>query len=284
MSVETPVPDNQEPQLKLGVSSCLLGNKVRYDGGHKLDPFLRDTLGRFVVYVPICPEVECGMSTPREAVRLVGSPEAPRLLGQKSGVDHTEAMQHWAAHKLNALEAEGICGYIFKSKSPSSGMEGVNVYGPDGLPRPVGVGIWARMVMERFPLLAFEDEGRLHDPGLRENFIVRIFVFKRWRDSLARGKSAAALVDFHTRHKLLILSHNEKIYRELGRIVAAAASDLDAAYGRYHAQLVAALRCKTTVKRHVNVLLRAMGYFKNALAGDQERVLLELIDLYSPRL
>lgn len=275
---------NDEPSLsplKLGISACLLGHKVRYDGGSKLDPFLRDTLGRYVTYVPVCPEVECGMPVPREAVRLVGDPAAPRLLGQKSAHDFTEQMSNWALPRLDALEAEGICGYIFKSKSPSSGMERIKVYDEKGQPRPVGVGIWARLVMERFPLLAFEDDGRLCDPGLRENFITRVFVLQRWRETLAQGKTAAGLVDFHTRHKLLILSHNEKIYRELGRLVAEASQDLASAYSRYHEQLVAALRCKATPKRRVNALMHAQGYFKKLLGPDQKRELLELIELYS---
>jgi uncharacterized protein YbgA (DUF1722 family)/uncharacterized protein YbbK (DUF523 family) len=267
--------------LKLGISACLLGHKVRYDGGSKLDPFLRDTLGAFVQYVPICPEVECGMPVPREAIRLVGDPAAPRLLGQKSGHDFTEQMRSWALPRLDALEAEGVCGYIFKSKSPSSGMERIKVYDEKGLPRPVGVGVWARLVMERFPLLAFEDEGRLRDPGLRENFITRVFVYQRWRELLDQGKATAGLVDFHTRHKLLILSHNEKIYRELGRLVAEAARDPQGAYSRYHERLVNALRCKATPKRHVNTLMHAMGYFKKMIGPDQKQELLELIEHYS---
>ncbi|MCM0754140.1 DUF523 and DUF1722 domain-containing protein [Desulfovibrio aminophilus] len=270
------------PILKLGVSRCLLGENVRYDGGHKLDRFLRDTLGPFVHYVPVCPEVECGLPVPREAMRLVGDPDRPRLLTQKTGIDHTERMTSWAGEALDRLEAEGLCGFVFKYGSPSSGMSQVKVYPPGGgVPSRRGEGVFARLFMQRFPLLPVEDEGRLHDPLLRENFLARIFVMRRWRDFLEHGLSPGALVDFHTRHKLLVMAHSIPAYRELGRMVASAGGEkADALAGRYAALLFRALGLLSTVKKNVNVLQHVMGYFKKALGPDEKRELLEVIGAY----
>jgi uncharacterized protein YbbK (DUF523 family) len=163
-------------RVKIGVSSCLLGEKVRYDGGHKLDSLLTDTFGRFVEWVPVCPEVESGLSVPREAMRLVGEPDAPRLVAYHTGIDHTDRMVNWAQEKIEYLKSAGLCGYIFKSKSPSSGMQGVEVYTPSGELAGRGVGIFARIFINAFPLLPVEDEVRLRDPVLRERFIERVLV------------------------------------------------------------------------------------------------------------
>jgi len=184
-------------KIRIGISSCLLGEKVRYDGGHKLDHFLRDTLGQFVEYVPVCPEVECGLPVPREAMRLVGSAESPRLVAVRTRRDITEQMQRWADRRVAELEKEGLCGFIFKSGSPSSGMEKVKVYTDAGIPRKIGVGMFARKFMEHFPLLPVEDEGRLHDAVLRERFIESIFVYARWTDTLAMKPFLPGLVRFH---------------------------------------------------------------------------------------
>ncbi|MBN2290420.1 MAG: DUF523 and DUF1722 domain-containing protein [Candidatus Glassbacteria bacterium] len=269
-------------KIKLGISTCLLGEKVRYDGGHKLDRFLTDTLGRYVEYVPVCPEVECGLPVPRESLRLEGSPENPRLVAPRSGTDHTGRMRSWALERLKELEGEDLCGFIFKSKSPSSGMERIKVYSGKGIPARNGVGIWARMFMERFPLLPVEDEGRLHDPGLRENFIERVFVFRRWRETVAGGMTPGRLVEFHTRHKLLIMSHGVELYRELGRLVAGSGKDDTLTlYAAYLELLARALGLKTTVKKNVNVLYHLMGYFRKDLSGDEKQELLEIIGSYA---
>jgi uncharacterized protein YbbK (DUF523 family) len=211
-------------KIRLGISSCLLGHKVRYDGGHQLEPFIVDTLWKFVEFVPVCPEVECGLSVPREAMRLVGAEEAPLLLTVRTKKDYTDQMLAWAHRRVRELEQANLSGFIFKSKSPSSGMERVKVYPPggQGAPRPRGVGLFARVFMEHFPLLPVEDDGRLHDPALRENFIERIFVFRRWRDILDPKVSLGNLVDFHTRHKLQLLAHSPGHYRLLGKLVARA--------------------------------------------------------------
>ncbi len=268
--------------IRLAVSACLLGQNVRYDGGHKLDPFLRDTLGQYVEFVPVCPEVECGLPVPREAMHLAGDPERPRLVTVKTGRDITGQMEAWGARRLDELESERLCGCIFKSRSPSSGMERVTVYTESGTAGPkTGVGIWARMFMARFPLLPVEDEGRLHDPKLRENFIERVFVFQRWRDLLAAGRSASGLVDFHTRHKLLIMAHSVEAYRELGRLVADLRRSSPAeTVDRYLAGLSGALRLIATPRKNANVLHHVMGYFKKVLAPDEKQELLEVIDAY----
>jgi uncharacterized protein YbgA (DUF1722 family)/uncharacterized protein YbbK (DUF523 family) len=254
---------------------------VRYDGGHAWDRFLTDTLGQYVAYVPVCPEVECGFSIPRETLRLVGSPDAPRLVTVKSGQDHTGRMLTWARGKVEELEKEQLCGFIFKSKSPSSGMERVKIYDEHGVPAKKGVGLFARTFMEHFPLLPAEDEGRLHDPALRENFIERIFTCQRWREVVQQKKSIGALVAFHTRHKLLILSHSPKQYQAMGKLVAAAQKNaLSSLYDQYQTMLMEALRIKATASKHSNVLQHMMGYFKAELSADEKQELLETIDRY----
>ena len=267
-------------KIRLGISTCLLGHNVRYDGGHKLDRYLRDELGRFVEYVPVCPEVEAGFGIPRESLRLVGDPENPRLVTRRTGLDRTARMKKWAAKRVRELEKEDLCGFIFKSGSPSSGMERVRVYTAKGMPSKRGTGIWARAFIDHFPLLPVEDDGRLHDARLRENFIQRVFVHHRWRQLAAR-KTRGALVDFHTRHKLLILSHSQKHYRLLGKLVARAKELTPAAlYREYLACLTNALKIKASVRNQVNVLQHVMGYFKKRLSADEKQELLEVIEQY----
>jgi uncharacterized protein YbgA (DUF1722 family)/uncharacterized protein YbbK (DUF523 family) len=268
-------------EIRLGISTCLLGENVRFDGGHKLDRFLTGTLGQFVEYVPVCPEVECGLGIPRESMRLVGDVSAPRLVTTRTNQDHTDQMLTWAQTRVVGLEKEDLCGFIFKRNSPSSGMESVRVYNKKGVPVKKGVGIFARVFMEHLPLLPVEDEGRLHDPKLRENFIERIFVFKRWRELIALPKRRGHLVDFHTKHKLLVLSHSQNHHRQMGRLVAKAKElTIGNLYNNYQILLMEALRLKTTTKKNVNVLTHVMGYFKKQLSPDEKQELLELIDHY----
>src|SRR5512139_2521999 len=215
----TPAPAGK---IRIGISSCLLGEKVRYDGGHQLDRYLRDTLGAWFDYVPVCPEVELGLPIPRDTLRLIESDHGPRLVFSRTGEDITERMQAWADRRVRELEGEQLCGFIFKAKSPSSGMERVKLYDRNGVPAKQGVGVFARTFMAHFPFLPVEEDGRLNDPHLRENFIECVFVFKRWRDLLAGSADAAMLIDFHTRHKLLLLSHSPELYREMGKLVAQA--------------------------------------------------------------
>ncbi|MBN1294077.1 MAG: DUF523 and DUF1722 domain-containing protein [Candidatus Latescibacteria bacterium] len=268
-------------KIKLGISTCLLGEQVRYDGGHKLDRFLRDTLGQYVDYIPVCPEVECGLSIPREAMRLVGNPENPRLVTIRTKIDYTDLMQSWGVKRLKELEKEDLCGYIFKSKSPSSGLERVKVYYKNGMPVHNGIGIWARMFLSHFPYLPVEDEGRLHDPGIRENFIERIFILKRWREMIVRGKTMNNLIDFHTDHKLLIMAHSPQLYRAMGKIVAEGKNhNIEELFHDYREHMIKAMQLKTTTKKNVNVLQHIMGYFKKNLSADEKQELMEIIESY----
>jgi uncharacterized protein YbgA (DUF1722 family)/uncharacterized protein YbbK (DUF523 family) len=271
-----------EDKIRIGISACLLGEKVRFDGGHKLDRFLAYTLGEYVDYVPVCPEVEVGLPTPREALRLVrGEAGEARLVFSRSGEDITARMTDWARRRVRDLEGEGLCGFIFKAKSPSSGMERVKLYDRNGVPKKEGVGIFARVFMEHFPLLPVEEEGRLHDPRLRENFIEAVFTFRRWRDCRKDGLDAGRLVDFHTRHKLLLMAHSVEHYRRMGKLVAEAGKrPLSELFEEYQQLLMEAMRLKATVSKNANVLMHAMGYFKKDLSPDEKQELLEVIGNY----
>jgi uncharacterized protein YbgA (DUF1722 family)/uncharacterized protein YbbK (DUF523 family) len=270
-----------DSRIRIGISSCLLGNAVRYDGGHKRDRFLTDTLGRYVDFVPVCPEVEIGLGIPREAMRLVGELAYPRLLTIRSRIDHTERMKEWAQMRVQELEKENLCGFIFKSDSPSSGLERVKVYDLNGVPVRKGVGLFAQVFVDHFPLLPVEDEGRLHDPLLRENFIESIFVWKRWREMGVQKRGKGGLVDFHSRHKLLIMAHSPKHYQVLGQWVAQGQGvSLEDLLLHYQETLSAALKQKTTNKKNANVLQHVLGYFKKDLSADEKQEALDVIDIY----
>ena len=267
--------------IKIGISACLLGEAVRWNGVGSRDPFLTDTLGQFVQWVPVCPEVECGLPVPRETMRLVGDIAQPRLVTSRTGVDHTERMHTWARQRLARLESEDLCGFIFKKDSPSSGLMRVKVYNDKGMPEKKGTGIFARAFCNYFPRVPVEEDGRLHDPKLRETFIEQVFTLRRWRQTVDRGRAMAVLVDFHTRHKLLLLAHSPSHYREMGRLVATGKSlAAEACFDRYEALLIEALRLKTTVRKHVNVIQHMLGYFKKDLSTDEKREVLEIVDAY----
>jgi uncharacterized protein YbgA (DUF1722 family)/uncharacterized protein YbbK (DUF523 family) len=273
--------DEQDLVIRLGISRCLLGEEVRYDGGHKLDRFLVNTLGQYVEWVPVCPEVEIGLPIPRESLRLVGDPEAPRLVTLKSGQDHTEEMQAWARERLDQLAEIGLHGFVFKSKSPSSGLYRVKVYTEEGMPSHVGTGIFPREVMARFPLLPLEEEGRLHDMHLRENFIDRVFAHYRWTRLLEENPKPGGLVQFHTAHKLTLMAHSPAHYQQMGRLVAQAGTlpwqELAETYGR---ALMEGLSVMTSPGKHTNVLQHAMGFLKEGLTAEDKAELLDLIEDY----
>lgn len=270
-----------ENRIKIGISTCLLGENVRWNGGHSRDRYLTDSLGLYVDYVPVCPEVECGLGVPRETMRLVGDPDDPRLVTSKTGIDHTDRMIKWARKKVKELENEDLCGFVFKKNSPSSGLINVPVKTFKGMPQKKGRGIFAKKFTDHFPLVPVEEEGRLHDPKLRENFIEQIFTLKRWRETLAKSKSMGNLVDFHTRHKLLIMSHSSDYSRMMGKLVAEG-KDLPRVdlFDQYETLLMNALRLKTTLKKNINVLQHIMGYFKKDLSADEKQELLEIMEQY----
>lgn len=263
----------------VGVSSCLLGERVRYDGNHKRDLFLTDRLGAFVDFEPVCPEVECGLPVPREAMRLVESSGGIRLVTRSTGRDFTQLMLSWARERIAGLAALPLCGFVFKSRSPSSGIRGVKRYTPDGKPAKTGAGLFAGLFKEAFPLLPAEDEGRLRDSGIRENFIERIFVAFRWRELVARGMSRGALVDFHTRHKLLLMAHSPSAQSELGRLVAGT-GDVESLYMSYHRTLMGAMALKATAGKNANVLQHMAGFFKKVLGPREKEELSRLISSY----
>ena len=267
--------------LRIGVSRCLLGEQVRFDGGHKRDAFLTEALAPFVEWAPVCPEVEVGLGTPRESMRLVGDKNQPRLLTIKTLVDHTRAMHQFSQRRVRELEALDLCGYVFKKDSPSCGLERVRIYGSHGMPLRNGIGLFAKAFTDRFPLVPVEEEGRLSDPTLRENFIERVFAYRRWRDlTLSRG-TRQAIVAFHTIHKYLLLAHSRPHYQALGRLVAQADRYTPAELAeRYGVQFMEALRVKATVRKHVNVLHHILGYFKDQLGEKARDELRGVIDDY----
>lgn len=268
-------------RLRLGISTCLLGERVRYDGGHKRDRFLTDVLGRHVEWVPVCPEVECGLPTPRESMRLVGEPERPRLIAPRSGSDYTEQMLHWAQTRLDELADLGLQGFVFKKGSPSSGRFRVKVYDANGVPAPAGTGLFARAFVERFPYLPTEEEGRLHDPNLRENYIERIFVACRWQQLLETDPTPGGLVRFHTAMKMTLMAHSPRHYQALGRLVAqAGALPWDELREAYIQQLMDGMEIIATPGRHVNVMQHLMGFLKDTLDSRDKEELLILFNDY----
>jgi uncharacterized protein YbgA (DUF1722 family)/uncharacterized protein YbbK (DUF523 family) len=270
-----------EERIRMGVSACLLGQQVRYDGGHKHDRYITDILGEYLEFVPVCPEVEAGFPIPRETFRLVGDPENPRLVTSRSQVDHTERMLAWAEKRVRELEKENLCGFIFKSDSPNSGLSRVKVYNAKGMAEKKGVGLFARAFTRHFPLLPVEEEGRLNDAKLRETFIEQIFTLKHWRESLACGRSMKNLVDFHTRHKLLVLSHSPAHAKRMGKLVAEGKqTPIGEVCTQYEGLLIETLRLKTTVKKNMNVLEHILGYFKEQLSADEKQEMLEIFDRY----
>lgn len=265
---------------RIGISSCLLGQKVRYDGGHKRDYFLTDTLGEFVEWVPVCPELEVGMGVPRESIRLEGSTNSPRLIAERSGRDWTDAMQSYSVKKIEYLKTLNLSGYILKKDSPTCGMERVRVYGKGGSPNKNGVGMFARALTDNWPMLPLEEEGRLNDPKLRENFIERVFTFQRL-DVLIENPSRHALVEFHASHKLLLMAHNESIMRGMGRIVADTKSrHIKDIVDDYGVSLMKAMQEPSSVKKHSNVLQHMLGFFSDLLSKDERRELLSVFSDY----
>jgi uncharacterized protein YbgA (DUF1722 family)/uncharacterized protein YbbK (DUF523 family) len=270
---------------RLGISQCLLGDEVRYDGGHKRDTFLVSTFGRFVEWVPVCPEVEAGMGTPREAIQLVaaadGVPsgsERVRLLGVKSRTDWTERMASFSEQRVRALTALELSGYVLKKDSPSCGMERVRVRDGEMAVRR-GRGLFAEALIGRWPNLPIEEEGRLHDPVLRENFVERIFAYQRVRTLLDGRWTVGALVRFHTAHKLQLLAHSRQGYTELGRLVAAAAARPRSELARdYQRVFMATLSRTATPGRQADVMTHMLGHLKKLIDAPDRDELLAAID------
>ena len=267
-------------KIRVGVSSCLLGQEVRFDGGHKRDNYLTGTLSGYFDFIPFCPEAAVGLGIPRQPIRLVRRGEEIRAVGVRTPeLDPTDQLAAFA--ERTARQLGEISGYILKKDSPSCGMERVKIYNDKGMPERKGVGIYAGVLMQRLPLLPVEEEGRLGDAVLRENFIERVFVYHRWQRLVRKGLSAKGLIEFHSDHKFLILSHQQKAYRELGRLVAnAGGSDLEKLAGEYVAILMNALKRPARPRQHVNVLEHLLGFLKEHLDKSDREEMAETIAQY----
>ncbi|WP_130834404.1 YbgA family protein [[Erwinia] mediterraneensis] len=270
-------------KIPVGISACLLGDNVRFDGGHKRFAFATDELAPFVRYEPVCPEMAIGLPTPRPALRLVQEADQQvQLCFSKTGDEAvTDQMQAWSASRVKSLHH--LCGYILCAKSPSCGMERVRVYEPGGNNnRKVGMGIFTRALREEIPWLPLEENGRLQDPLIRENFIIRICALHEFNQLWRQGLTPGALLTFHTRYKLLLLSHSQEAYRELGRFVAAMQQwdSLDAWAFEYRQRLMQLLAHQATRRNHTNVLMHVQGYFRHQLTRAQRQELTQLIDRY----
>jgi uncharacterized protein YbgA (DUF1722 family)/uncharacterized protein YbbK (DUF523 family) len=273
--------DGSGSPIRIGISACLLGEKVRFDGGHKRDSFLVETLGRYVEWVSVCPEVEMGLGTPRETLRLVRIGEDVRMFMPKTGTDHTDAMRSYAQRRVAELAKEPLHGYILKKDSPSCGMERVRVFDARGVPAKSGRGLFAEALLRRFPNLPVEEEGRLSDPRLRENFIERVFAYHRLRRLFSGNWSVGQLVAFHTAHKLLLMAHSPKAYASLGRWVAEAKSTPRTKLREeYERDFMSALHELATTRRQTNVLTHVLGYFREQLDTDSRRELLSVVEDY----
>jgi uncharacterized protein YbgA (DUF1722 family)/uncharacterized protein YbbK (DUF523 family) len=266
---------------KVGVSACLLGHQVRYDGGHKRDTFIIGPLSEHLYFIPICPETAIGLGIPRPTIRLMGEPDHPRLVGTiDASFDVTEKMEGYAERQVGELG--DLCGYILKKDSPSCGMERVKVFNTSGShAERKGSGIFARILMQRLPLLPVEEEGRLNDAVLRENFINRVFVMQRWQKLLRQGLSAARLIEFHTAHKYLVMAHSQAAYQRLGRMLSnLSKDDLHSIADTYIEALMRTLKRRVSRKRHANVLQHVMGYLKKRIDSDDKAELSESIEAY----
>jgi len=274
---------DDEP-IKIGVSSCLLGARVRFDGAHKRSDFLVDTLGNFVEFVPVCPEVEIGLGVPRETLRLIHDSEMAstvRLVSNETGVDYSDRMNAYAERRVTALGHEDLSGYVLKKDSPSCGMRRVRVYGSSGMPARQGSGLFAAALMRRYPSLPVEEEGRLSDKRLRENFIERVFAYRRLRSFFSWRWTLGGLVEFHTAHKLVLMAHSAKAYSELGRLISVSKHLVrDKVRERYEFAFMEAMKKLATTMRHANVLHHMLGYLRPHLDLDSRDELVAIIDDY----
>jgi len=276
-------PPDAGKSVRIGISSCLLGQKVRYDGGHKRDRFVTDVLEPFVEWVPVCPEVEIGLGVPRPTIRLErDGASGVRLVMPQTGGDLTPRMAEWSEIRVAALREMDLCGYILKKDSPSCGMERVKVYDDNGVPSRDGAGVFAAALMRLAPHLPVEEEGRLNDSRLRENFIARVFSVRRWKDMEAAGVTRARLTEFHARHKFLCMARNQAGARRLGRLLGSAErSDSAADLARaYEAEFAAVMKRPPSRRGHTNVLQHLAGYVSDPLSPEDRRELTTAIDDY----
>jgi uncharacterized protein YbgA (DUF1722 family)/uncharacterized protein YbbK (DUF523 family) len=273
--------DHADEPIRVGISACLLGQKVRFDAGHKRDRYITDVLAPFFQFVPVCPELEIGMGVPREAVRLEGPSDDPRMVGTRSGEDWTRRMNDYSERRVRQDDLQKLRGYILKKDSPSCGMERVKVYSSSGIPTRSGRGLYAAYLMEQYPLLPVEEEGRLTDARIRENFIERVFAYHTLRRLFDSRFSRRAMVRFHTVNKYLLLSHSPAHYRRLGSLVAAIKDYSPAEFRDEYGKLyMDALAVKSTARKNVNVLQHILGFLKRDLPPDDKTYILGIIEDY----
>ena len=268
-------------RIPVGISSCLLGQPVRFDGGHKYHAYVNRRLADFFEFKPFCPEVAIGLGTPRPPIRLVKMADGIRVRGVKDPAQDVTAKLDNYGRKI-ARQEHGLCGYIFKSRSPSCGMERVKTYGEDGMPgKSDGIGAYARAIMQAHPNLPVEEEGRLNDPDLRDNFIERVFTWYRWQQLNRQGLTPASLVDFHSRQKLSVMAHNQAAYRRLGQLVANAGKrGFEQRIMDYEEEMMTAMRRIASRKSHTNVLQHLQGYFSRELSTGDRAEMSALINDY----
>jgi uncharacterized protein YbgA (DUF1722 family)/uncharacterized protein YbbK (DUF523 family) len=284
MPLREPITADQV-RLRIGISACLIGQEVRFDGGHKRSDFLVDIFGPLVEFVPICPGVEIGLGVPRETLRLVRRNQEVRLVANQSGSDLTDSMRRYANRRTRALAKDDLSGYILKKDSPSCGMERVRIYAGNRMPLRDGRGLYAEALMRRYPNLPVEEEGRLNDARLRENFIERVFAYRRLKAFFAGRWTTGGLAALHTAHKLQLLAHSPSADGELGRMVASAATHARGELrDRYEAIFMGALKKIATPARHVNVLQHVAGYFRHRLDQGSRRELAAVIEDYRNQL
>jgi uncharacterized protein YbgA (DUF1722 family)/uncharacterized protein YbbK (DUF523 family) len=277
---ESQVRDLLPESIRVGVSACLLGNEVRFDGGHKRSRFITDELAGYFDFVSYCPEVAIGLGIPRPPVRLVGDPDNPQATGVKNpDLNVTQPLRAYGQEIAGKID--DLRGFIFKKDSPSCGMERVKLYNAGGMAERVATGLFAREIMAAHPLLPVEEEGRLNDADLRDNFVTRVYVYARWRALLDGQPDKASLLRFHARHKYLVLAHSTVMYRKLGHLLADLnRQPLEAICASYITSLMQALSRPATRKRHTNVLQHLLGYLKNNLDSVHRTDLADSIDAY----
>ena len=273
---------NQEHRRKIpvGISSCLLGEEVRYDGGHKHARYCSQVLSHYFEFRSLCPELEAGLGVPRPAIHLREHDDGLRLITTSGDADHTHAMHQWNRETLPGLS--DLRGYILKAKSPSCGMERIRIHNEDGrVIRRDGRGLFAEALMDAYPLLPVEEEGRLNDSHLRENFIERVFVYDDWCRMIENGLTPGALLDFHTRHKFQLLAHCQKTYRELGPMLSdLKAEPLQALADRYITAFMQAMKKQISRGDHANAMQHLMGFLRDTMSDADRQMLREQIDLY----
>lgn len=268
-------------RIKVGISSCLLGESVRFDGGHKHLRLCNDSLSRFFEFVPECPEVGIGMGIPRKPIRLIGDVAAPQAVAVHDySLNYTEKLTAFGQQK--AHEYSDLCGYIFMKNSPSCGLFRVKVYQENGYPAPeTGRGLYADALKKAHPLMPMEESGRLSDPLLRENFITRVFAFYDWQQLVNSGLTHHKLINFHARYKYSLMAHSPAQYTELGRMLADAGKyDVEGLAERYFTALMTVLSKIASRKTHTNVLMHIQGYLKKKLSSSEKQELADIIDRY----